>query len=216
MSQMHTVWSSDAETTRSSLDRVENAVRLRLECLDEEWRVRAAPRRWARLRFHTAMKQQRTLDDIANRLCPDGTNSVVAFGNARFNASMKGQMPGPASKIRRHLIVKKKGRVVLVDEFQTSKKCSWCTQIQGGSVLRHPRMASWKDGVGLHVKNVYELCQCTTCYRTWNRDVNAARNIWMAFHGEYTNGVRPQHIRRPPPPPPPLLLLLPPAPLVVP
>ncbi|XRA97695.1 hypothetical protein NFJ02_04g113920 [Pycnococcus provasolii] len=49
-------------------------------------------------------------------------------------------------------------------------------------------MASWKDGVGLHVKNVYELCQCTTCYRTWNRDVNAARNIWMAFHGEYTNG----------------------------
>ena len=137
--------SVDRSLKTPSLDRVENAVRLRLECLDEEWRVRAAPRRWARLRFHTAMKQQRTLDDIANRLCPDGTNSVVAFGNARFNASMKGQMPGPASKIRRHLIVKKKGRVVLVDEFQTSKKCSWCTQIQGGSVLRNPRMASWKD-----------------------------------------------------------------------
>ena len=163
------------------------------------------------------------IDEIANRLCPDGTNSVVAFGSARFAASMRGQMPGPASKIRRHLIVKKKGRVVLVDEFQTSKKCSECTEIEGGSVLRNPRMASWKDGVGLHVKNVYELCQCTTCYRTWNRDVNAARNIWRAFHGEYTNGERPQHIRRPPqaeevqeeaPPAPPLLL--PPAPPAVP
>ena len=172
---------------RTSLPLLVRAVSLRLRALDEVHAFYGA-KRWARLKFDVATHKQRTLDAIANKLCPTDQHTV-AFGAAKFAAGMKGQKPGPVTLVRDHLIRKKPGRVVLVDEYNTSKMCSAC-----GERLHHPRMAC---GSQRRVCAVHGLCQCQTgCHRTWDRDANAARNIWRAFIEEYVHGSRPRELSR--------------------
>jgi hypothetical protein len=79
--------------------------------------------------------------------------------------------------------------VYLVDEFRTSCRCSacsgecktfrWCENprpFRTGSVLRHG------------------LVKCKTCSRLWNRDTNAASNIWKIAVSAIRGESRPESI----------------------
>jgi len=84
--------------------------------------------------------------------------------------------------------------ILLVDEFRTSKMCSSCSH--EGSVCEKFR---WIDNprpyrVGRIL--CHGLVKCNTCSRLWNRDVNAACNIWKIAHCAINGVERPLHLQR--------------------
>ena len=79
----------------------------------------------------------------------------------------------------------------LVDEFRTSCRCGAC----GGECKRfreckNPR--PYRSGRILR----HGLVKCTTCSRLWNRDTNAASNIWKISMSAINGEERPEYLRR--------------------
>jgi len=112
-------------------------------------------------------------------------------------------IPIPAEKKHRkhHGPVKGKGfrklfrkagfTVFLVDEYRTSCRCSVC----GGETKRfriceNPR--PFRSGSIVR----HGLVKCNTCNRLWNRDTNAASNIWKAATSALRGEGRPEYLRR--------------------
>ncbi len=101
---------------------------------------------------------------------------IAVFGNGVFPSSMKGLPPAPVTKIRDSLA--RQGRVVIVDEFRTSKVCHHC---------HHETQQNRNDWGSKHCKSV--------CHWTFNRDVNAARNIATIFRWKLQGYERPMALR---------------------
>lgn len=132
---------------------------------------------WGQHRFRQMIKEQRVLDRIANDVLGPDHRRIAVFGNAIFAPSTPGQPPAPVTKIRNYLA--RKGRVVLVDEFRTSKTCHRCLNL----TQQHP------------YQHVSKHCQ-SVCKWTWNRDVNGALNIGTLFKAYMTGLPRPAAMRR--------------------
>jgi len=105
------------------------------------------------------------------------------FGNGVFPSSMKGVPPAPVTKVRDHLA--RHGRVVLVNEFRTSITCSRCF----ARMKRHEQVHTT-----MHCANHSDSHQ--RCPWSWNRDVNAARNIALIFKVHMAGEDRPRAFRR--------------------
>ena len=92
--------------------------------------------------------------------------------------------------------------VYLIDEYRTSKMCSKCsnTNAQCEKFRRVPNPRPYRQGEILR----HGLVRCTTCWTIWNRDVNAAVNIWkianaiLAEQEQPPNdpNLRPEYLRR--------------------
>ena len=84
-------------------------------------------------------------------------------------------------------------KVLLVDEFRTSCRCSACDGHGVCSTFRwcqNPR--PYREGRILR----HGLVKCQTCSRLWNRDVNAASNIWKIAHNAILGRDRPDYLQR--------------------
>eukprot|EP00835_Amoeboradix_gromovi_P005779 NODE_583_length_6431_cov_0.491788.p2 type:complete len:247 gc:universal NODE_583_length_6431_cov_0.491788:3943-3203(-) len=84
-------------------------------------------------------------------------------------------------------------KVYLVDEFRTSCRCSACSKHGVCSTFRecdNPR--PYRDGRILR----HGLVKCSTCSRLWNRDVNAASNIWKIAKRAISGLARPVSLQR--------------------
>jgi hypothetical protein len=96
-------------------------------------------------------------------------------------------------------ILRKGGyKVFLVNEFRTSRMCSECQGLGlGGGILekfrwvRNPR--PYKQGNIL----CNGLLRCTTCKGLWNRDLNAAINIYNIAYNAVHGHPRPLYLQRP-------------------
>ena len=125
---------------------------------------------------------------------------VIAIGNweqkiHRFHEPTKG-------KGMRKVFEKAGYNVYLIDEFRTSKQCSSCSNVDAQCEkfrqVENPR--PWRDGKIL----CHGLVRCTTCWTMWNRDVNAAINIWKIAKAILAEqellpddpNVRPMYLRR--------------------
>ena len=97
----------------------------------------------------------------------ESKRTVVAFGDGSFSPTMRGKIAGVSRvllrALRRH---DRLGHLVLVSvpEFRSSRVCSRCQ----GMFLENVR----DRGDTLHA-----VLRCKNCDTTWNRDVNAARNL---------------------------------------
>jgi hypothetical protein len=136
---------------------------------------------WGRERFHSSIQKEKTLAKIANKLLGNNRKKIAVFGNAVFNSTMKGLPPAPVKAVRDY--VARFGRVILVDEYLTSKMCSCGCKEQ---MVRHAKI----HGI-FHCKN--------GCRKTWNRDVNASINIDKIFVAHMSGNDRPLTMRRPKP-----------------
>ena len=119
--------------------------------------------------------------------------AVVCIGDweqkkhRRFHEPVKG-------KGFRTLFRKAGYKVYLVDEFRTSKRCSACDNHGVCSTFRwcnNPR--PYRQGM---IKR-HGLLKCEACSRLWNRDVNAASNIWKISTNAINGFDRPEYLRRP-------------------
>ena len=110
----------------------------------------------------------------------------------RFNEPVKG-------KGFRQLFRKAGYQVFLVDEFKTSKMCSEC-QADGAicETFRHVKNPKPKSRQRFPTITCHGLVRCTNCGRLWNRDPNAASNIWVLGNAAVNNEERPQYLRRTP------------------
>lgn len=81
--------------------------------------------KWRRLKFQMHIRKQQTWDKLIPRITNGDPDTVVALGDASFSSSSPGHAAGPVKTLQRELR-KRKIPVVLIDEYNTSKKCSIC------------------------------------------------------------------------------------------
>jgi transposase len=117
--------------------------------------------------------------------------TLIGFGDwLQIDGFVKGHRKAPLHKTIR--VLRKYAKLVFVDEYNISQMCSCCCE---GVKMERAKLAKTVDG---EIRNVscYKVLKCTTCNDLWNRDVNASRNIFMAFRNQLLGQERPSHIRR--------------------
>jgi transposase len=82
-----------------------------------------------------------------------------------------------------------------VDEFRTSSRCSKCESDEGVCETfrecNNPRPGKEGNKILRH-----GLVKCKSCSGLWNRDMNAARNIYNVVKNEINRVGRPSYLRR--------------------
>ena len=132
----------------------------------------------------------------AKKLCPT-PRSVVAFGAAKFAATRRGLRPAVCGRIKKELLRIGKERIIDVDEFRTSMLCSHCCCQMFHSVKKRTEEGWLKPVHGLfQCPNTRKGGACQMGRGTWNRDQNAAINIWKVFYSLKTTGLRPPEFSR--------------------
>ncbi|SAL99365.1 hypothetical protein, partial, partial [Absidia glauca] len=111
------------------------------------------------------------------------------MGDGSFGMTMRGTKPGLAThfkKVLKHAELQGKLLVVSVDEAYTSKVCSRC-QVK--------EMENMKIGAD---SRLHSVLTCKGCNTVWNRDVNAANNIFSLAARAIDGLPRPAIFCRPP------------------
>jgi hypothetical protein len=146
-----------------------------------------------KLKFGGYIRRQITEARLLKRfekLFGNGKDTVIAIGDFEQRQHCKFKEPIKGKGFR--TLFRKAGyEVYLVDEFRTSCRCSAChgecktfrkcenpRPFRSGSILRHG------------------LVKCKTCSRLWNRDTNAASNIWKVAMGAIRGEERPKYLQR--------------------
>jgi hypothetical protein len=140
---------------------------------------------------------KKKLHNLCIGLARCGRKTLVGYGDYGLTTSsgvIKGCTPGPSGRLRREL-----GRyckVVVIDEFRTSKTCNCCKQ----RCFRNMRKKVRDDETGrITYQNVHSVLHCRNsgCLSmTVNRDVNASRNILEILRAMVDGLERPEPFRR--------------------
>jgi transposase len=95
-------------------------------------------------------------------------------------------------------LFKKAGyKVFLVDEFDTSKKCSKCEHPNARcEKFRNVKNLKPRSRVNYPITLCHGLLRCTTCNTLWNRDVLGATNIYKISSSAINGDERPLYLRR--------------------
>jgi hypothetical protein len=120
--------------------------------------------------------------------------TIVAIGDFEQRRHRKFHEPVKGKGFR--AMFRKAGyRVFLVDEFKTSARCSHCSA--GFAITETFRTTcdprAWKNGA---TRTVHGLVRCNICTRLWNRDINAACNIWKIARAALESEARPMYMQR--------------------
>ena len=184
----------------ASYEQIRLAVQLRLKHQLRLFEAFSAKQR-LKLRFEARRAEQKTIDEIINRL-RGGSGSrterakLIVFGDASRMSGIKGTSASvPNRRIQRHAVRRGKNEgffVKLENEFRTSKMSSCCP---GAEMLciktSHPRRGH--TGVARRSR-VNGICICQRCHKLFARDLNAAINIWKCVHSRLQGLPRPPHL----------------------
>jgi len=189
-------------------------VRLELMLSGEYWRFMSC-RKVARNRFRRFQRGQSALDKMANAIAPASHSSAVIFGDFYGRRAIRGEAGvAPVKKLRRHLAVTR--RVVVLDEYKTSRMCSFCDNelthpkekrmIRDRKVEKLLKLEKEKGGdvdeatFRKERKNVVRelsgVCICDKHGRL-DRDTNASHNMSQCFWSLLYAGQRPLRLQRP-------------------
>jgi hypothetical protein len=134
--------------------------------------------RWLRLRWKCYIAKEKMWEVMIRRITNGNERTIVALGDASFAHNSRGHASTPTKELRRRL--KGRCRLRMIDEYRTSITCSKCD----GNLPKRTRY--WQ----------VKVCK-DVCLTSWNRDVNAARNILAIFLWMTANqGERPWCFRR--------------------
>lgn len=176
-----------------------------------------AARGYRNLRFRRYCKKQKLVLEIADFVAPRKKNNkvLVGFGDWKGvgNTPISRRTSGPLQAIRFEL--RGRDNVIMedVDEFRTSQRCSCCENPLCNMVaFTHRRK---RDGTGWERsevrKRIHKILHCKSshcgvprqqsggrlhCGKTWDRDVNASRNILMLTIHQVFGRERPMAFRR--------------------
>jgi len=190
-----------------------------------------ASRGYRNLRFRRYCKKQKLIVEIADFVAPREKSAkvLVGFGDWKGLGAtpISRRTCGPLQAIRFELRSRENVIMEDIDEFRTSQRCSCCENHLCNMVaLTHRKK---QDGTGWECtegrKRIHKILHCKSsqsgaprqqsggmlhCGKTWDRDVNASRNILMLTLHQVFGRERPLAFRRdaprsssttPPPPP---------------
>ncbi len=157
------------------------------------------------MRFLRYVGKQKTIEKVCDTIAPRDRVTVVGFGNwSNQGHGIRRSCSGPIKEIRKRLSCRENVLFKNVDEYKTSCTCHGCfnslVNMRATSTLWKMRKVV-ENGVEtyrrlkevvnnnkvhkvLHCRNSVP-CATSRCGATWNRDVNAAKNllllldIWM-------------------------------------
>jgi hypothetical protein len=135
-------------------------------------------RKW---RFTISRFKRVAVCKLAKRIVPTIDRDVcICLGDWNRQKGLSGHMNAPLRRIAAEL--SRRATVVYVDEFRTSRLCSDCFTPMVGMPFADPVTAEVKPS-----RNVC-LCENDLCTAPcWERDMNAAKNMWqlglMQVHG---------------------------------
>ncbi len=166
-----------------------------------------AERGYRNMRFMRYVFKQRAVSDICDLIAAPEQFTVVGFGNwAGPNGSpIRRRFCGPLQDIKRELVRRTSSALIRsVDEYRTSKVChvtrTELVNMKATSVRYDRRTRSM---VTRPHGRVHKVLHCLSSNAapgrhggTWNRDVNAARNMLLLVKLEVSGAARPAEFAR--------------------
>lgn len=139
-----------------------------------------------RLKLHAHRCKQRAESKMLNSFehaFGKPKDTVLAIGD--WSHSCRRNSPPTLGKGLRALMARRGMRVLLVNEYRTSKTCFFC---KGENCTFHRR-----DG---ETRNVWGLLRCKQCGSIYDRDINSALNIGRIAHRTLLEKSRPAYLCR--------------------
>jgi hypothetical protein len=140
---------------------------------------------WRKMKFRQFSYGKKSLDKFLNKIQSIfGKNVLIAYGNWSRSSQMKHHVPTLGKGLRK--LINKRYSMVMVNEYNTSKKCCKCS----GDLEHH------KDNLG---KKIFRLLKCSNCVSCENkrfvfrtRDLNSSLNIMKLAELWITKQYRPE------------------------
>jgi hypothetical protein len=126
----------------------------------------------------------------------DREKVLIGLGDwSQQDGVLKGKPKTPVKKWRREL--RNYATVVRIDEYRTSKTCSCCHQ-EGDVRMRNLKLEKIKKDGTKKLEKCHEVVRCNneSCKKTWQRDVNASRNIRTLLMAKVRGEERPRAFAR--------------------
>lgn len=177
---------SELPISATSTSNYDGFVKFHLEWMKKKQEI-YNQRKISRLKIDEFKNKHRTLDRYINKhLVGDNKNVAVYFGDSSIasNSPMKGYVRVPGKLLKHKLAIHPHVTLIMVDEFRTSKLCSFCHQ----EVIMYPVKQRGES-------HPHRFTVCPPCKRVCHRDINAANN--MLRLGQLGPDNRPKPFQRP-------------------
>ena len=143
-------------------------------------------KRYRKFKQNGFYTKQRVLNKLVARITKGRRKVLLAYGSANVGSCVRGNPPIAAKAFRRHC--KQRCKVVMIDEFRTSRVCSACEGdlVQMTGKVQDKKTKEWKRN-----RPIWAVQVCQDCGTVWNRDRNASINILRIFNTLQSRGERP-------------------------
>jgi hypothetical protein len=144
-----------------------------------------------KLRWRSHTYTQKSESILINKIKRTfGKKIVIGFGSYQQTQQMKNCMPTPNKSLKD--LLAKHFKLCIVDEFKTSKMCSFCLEGETCYYKQRENPRPFREGL----VNIHGLLTCTKCSKSshshlMNRDLNGSRNILYLMKEWIQNRQRP-------------------------
>jgi hypothetical protein len=151
-----------------------------------------------KLRWRSHTYTQKSESILINKIKRTfGKKIVIGFGSFQQTQQMKNCMPTPNKGLKD--LLSKHFKLCIVDEFKTSKICSFCLDGETSYYKQRENPRPFREGI----VNIHGLLTCTKCSKSshshlMNRDLNGSRNILYIMKEWIQNKQRPSIFCRKP------------------